>query len=89
VKVQEAGDLVPVVATGSTEGARHVRWLGKLAMASLVLLSFDSDAAGERAAHCWGERLANSKRWRPFWGDANKMLLGSGNVREWVEMGMR
>ncbi len=46
---QYAGDLVTPVATGSTSGARRVRWAGKLALASAVLVAFDDDQGRRRS----------------------------------------
>ena len=52
--VQEAGDLIAVVAAGSTTGGRLERWIGRLDLSSCVLVAFDADKAGEGAA-AWVE----------------------------------
>jgi hypothetical protein len=83
--MQEAGDLLAVVATGSTAGGRLERWIGRLALCSSVLVSFDADAAGDEAAAWWLEGLGpRAKRWRPYWDDANAMLQGGVDIRIWV-----
>jgi DNA primase len=83
---QEAGDLVAVVATGSTGGSHNPKWLMKLAMAPRVFVAFDSEEKGERAARYWLDALPNAIRWRTSGGkDANEMLQHGGNVRLWVE----
>ena len=41
---QQAGDLVVPVATGSTEGSKRPRWIGRLALCPLVLVSFDAES---------------------------------------------
>jgi DNA primase len=55
--MQEAGDLLATVATGSTAGGRLERWMGRLALCSIVLVAFDADAAGEEASAWWLKAL--------------------------------
>lgn len=72
---QEAGDLIAVVAAGSTTGGRLEHCIGRLGLASVALVAFDADAAGEAAAAWWLNALTGQgKRWRPFWDDPNAML---------------
>lgn len=85
---QYAGDLITPVATGSAQGGRRIRWVAKLALAPLVLVSFDADGAGEEASRWWLNVLEDAKRWRPFWNDANTMAQEGGNIRLWVELGI-
>jgi DNA primase len=86
--IQEAGDLVAAVAA-STSWGRLERWIGRLARASVVLLSFDADDAGESAAAWWRKSLgARAKRWRPYWDDPNAMLKDGADVRTWVREGL-
>jgi len=85
---QLAGDLVAAVATGSTMGAHRAPWVARLAICSTVLVSFDTDEAGEKAAAWWLGVLDNAQRWRPFWGDANAMAQDGADVRSWVEAGL-
>jgi DNA primase len=87
--VQEAGDLLAVVAAGSTTGGRLERWIGRLGLASVVLVSFDADGAGEEAAAWWLNALADTgRRWRPYWDDPNAMLQDGADVRTWIREGL-
>jgi DNA primase len=86
---QEAGDLVTVVATGSTTGGRLERWIGRLALASIVLVVFDADTAGEEAAAWWLQALGSqAKRWRSYWDDPSAMLQDGADLRTWVREGL-
>jgi DNA primase len=85
---QQAGDLIAVVAAGTTTGGRLERWIGRLALASRVLVAFDADKAGEQAAAWWLMALSTrAKRWRPYWDDANAMLQDGVDLRTWVREG--
>jgi DNA primase len=88
--VQEAGDLIAAVATGSTAGGRRAPWIGRLAEAPFVLLAFDCDAnqAGEQAARWWLQTLPNALRWRPLLHDANAMHVAGVSVRQWIAAGI-
>lgn len=86
---QSAGDLAVPVATGGTQNARRARWIARLATASLVLVAYDTDNPGERAASYWIEALPNAARWRPYWEDVNQMAQDDADVRGWVEAGLR
>jgi len=66
--LQEAGDLVGVVATGSTTRARCGRWVGELGSARYVLQSYDDDSAGDDGAAYWQAALSHCMRWAP-WND--------------------
>ncbi len=86
--IQEAGDLVTVVAASTSWGPLE-RWIGRLAPASVILLSFDADDAGESAAACWLKTLGSrAKRWRPYWDDPNAMLQDGADVRIWIREGL-
>ena len=76
------------VATGSTHAARRTRWLARLSLASVVLVSFDTDDAGEKAAQYWIDTLPNAKRWRPYWSDANQLAQDGVNVGAWIRAGL-
>lgn len=85
---QEAGDLVAAVATGAT-GARRVRWIAKLALASTILASHDSDHAGEQAALYWAGVFGTAaKRWQPLLKDVSEMLAAGLDVRQWISAGL-
>ena len=85
---QAAGDMVAPVATGSTGGARRPRWVARLATASTVLVAFDTDEGGEKAASSWLGVLGNARRWRPYWRDASQMLQDGADVRAWAVAGL-
>jgi hypothetical protein len=85
---QEAGDLLAVVAAGTSWG-RLERWIGRLSLASSVLLGFEADDAGETAAAWWQKTLGSrAKRWRPYWDDANAMLRAGVDLRTWIREGL-
>ena len=86
--VQEAGDRVAPVATGSTHGARYARVLARLTTASTVLVAYDNDEAGEKAAAWWLSGLSNARRWRPYWSDANAMAQAGVDIGRWVAAGL-
>lgn len=88
---QEAGDMITPVATGSTSGGRRARWLARLAVAPVILASFDNDAPekGDQAAAYWLEVLTGfSIRWRPLAKDPTEMIQQGIDVRNWVERGL-
>ena len=67
--------VIAVVAAGSTTGRRLERWIGRIALTSIILVAFDADKAGEEAAAWWLKALgALARRWRPFWDDPAAML---------------
>jgi len=86
---QEAGDLCVAVATGGTAGARRAKWIGMLATAPRVLIAYDADEAGERAAQWWKGTLPNGRIWRPLWGDQTDMLKDGANLRDWLTEGLK
>ena len=82
---QECGDLVAVVATGTTKGSHTPRWVSLLAQQERVLVAFDAERdKGDADARWWIERLGNAQRLRPLWNDANQMLQDGVDVREWI-----
>ena len=85
---QEAGDLVAAVATGGTCGAQDPVWVRRLKAASLMLVAFDDDEAGETAAGWWLNALPRVRRWTPE-GDPAGMLRAGRDLRAWVEKGLR
>jgi len=85
---QCARDIVAAVATGSTCGARREAFAQQLAGCPAVLVSFDADEAGDKAAQSWVSELRNGRRWRPEAHDPNDMLVRSFDVRAWVLAGL-
>jgi DNA primase len=85
---QEAGDLLAVVAAGTSWG-RLERWIRQLALSSKVLLMFDADEGGEKATAWWLKALGlRAKRWRPYWDDPNALLQDRVDLRTWVREGL-
>ena len=83
--VQECGDLVSVVATGTTKGSHTPRWISLLAQHERVLVAFDAERdKGDADAEWWIERLGNAQRLRPLWNDANQMLQDGVDMRKWI-----
>ncbi len=82
--VQEYGDLVSVVATGTTQGGHTPHWLSRLSTQPLVLVAFDAEDKGDAAAIWWIERVAQAQRLRPLWKDANQMLQDGADLRAWI-----
>jgi hypothetical protein len=86
--LQEADDLLAIVAAGTSWG-RLERWIGRLSLASIVLLGFDADAGGEQAAAWWQKILGSwAKRWCPFWDDPNTLLCAGVDLRTWIREGL-
>ena len=75
---------IPAVATGSASGSRRRRWVLELMKASIVLIAFDSDEAGETASAFWYEALPDSRRLRPYRDDVNQMLQDGIDLKRWV-----
>lgn len=86
--LQEAGDLVSPVATGSASGAQRERWRTLLAQAPAVLVSFDEGNAGEEASRVWKAALPNAIRWPPHADDTGEMLEQGDNLRTWTRCGL-
>ncbi len=86
---QQVGDKLAVVASGSTEGARHPLWQVHLALATGVLISFDADEAGDKASQWWLQRLENAQRWRPCWEDGNTLLQDDFALDTWAALGIK
>ncbi|HEX3643566.1 MAG TPA: toprim domain-containing protein [Ktedonobacteraceae bacterium] len=82
--VQTCADLVSVVATGGTNGAKNRKNVMRLALQDLVFFAFDADEAGDKEAQWWLDRLPNARRLRPKLHDANDMLVQGWDIRQWV-----
>ena len=50
-----------------------MHWVARLALCSAVLVAYDTDTPGDAAAAYGLERLGNTRRWQPYWGDAKEM----------------
>lgn len=85
---QFAGDMVAAVATGSTHGARQTKWIARLSLCPTVLVAYDCDEAGDKAAEYWISHLSNAKRWRPYWSDANQLAQEDVSIQSWIASGL-
>lgn len=81
------GLKVTPVATGSVSGSRLHRWIARLSVARLVVLAFDADEAGDKAAAYWKTIFPDAVRLRPLRHDAAAMLQVGDDVRSWVREG--
>lgn len=86
--VQALDHSVSVVATGSTSWGRSASSLALLSNCSLILVCYDADEAGDKASKYWLDTLANARRWRPLWSDANDMMRGGVDIATWVQVGL-
>jgi len=66
---------IAVVATVSTNGSYEDRYVMLLSLCESVVVAFDNDEGGNKAAGWWLKRLPDSRRWAPTGGDINEMLL--------------
>ena len=74
---------------GMATSGRREGWIGRLDLASHVLIGLDADAAGETASGWWLTALGpHAKRWRPFWDDPAAMRQGGADLRTWVREGL-
>lgn len=77
------------VATGSTAWCRSEESLQALASCNQVLVCYDNDAPGEKAANAyWLAELGNARRWRPWLQDANAMETEGLDVANWLRLGL-
>jgi DNA primase len=84
IKVAFCDYRVVPVATGSTTGARWLRWAALLATANKVLIAFDDDDAGEKASSWWVQYLGNATRLIPEGHDVNDMLIKGISIPDWI-----
>lgn len=81
---QEAGELAVWMATGGTQNARSSVWIELLNQASLVLVAFDTDEAGDEGAKYWLAQLPHAIRSYPWAHDVNDMVTSRQNIRLWL-----
>jgi DNA primase len=79
------GEDNTVVSIGSNTGARVIRWIARLALASKVVLCFDNDSAGEVAAEYWLKALGRKATWkRPTKKDITE-IYQAGELASWMK----
>jgi hypothetical protein len=84
-----SNNIIQPVALGAITHGRKIKFMSKLSACSLILLSTDSDIAGETGANWWKDVLShNSVRWKPLFGDINDMALRDLDVQSWIESGL-
>lgn len=86
--LQEAGNLVHVVATGSVDHGKSPVSEMRLRRQPFVFISFDADESGEKASAYWQSKLDRCIRYKPLLHDANAMHVKGLSVRAWVEAGL-
>lgn len=88
--LQEAGDLVNVVATGSAIHGKGAVTEARLRRQPFVFVAFDTDEDGEKASKHWLGKLDSTKsiRYKPLAHDVNEMHTRGLSVRKWVEDGL-
>ncbi len=81
---------VVVIATGSTSWGRREEWIRRLAACAQVLVCYDADPAGDKAASYWLAELRNAVRWRPWWSDAGEMFhsRNGADLKAWLALGL-
>jgi hypothetical protein len=87
---QVAEDLIAPTAIGGIKTARHNPWINLLTKASIVLISFPKNDAGEEASQLWLAHLPNAKIW-PLPGEynsVNEMLVAKFDIRRWGLTGL-
>lgn len=76
---------IVAMATGGTGGARLLKYIALLSLASKVILAFDADVAGDDVSKYWMDALNNAVRKRPVGGkDINDMYLAGVNLNLWL-----
>jgi len=88
--IAEYGDgYVQPIALGAITHARKVKFMSKMSSIVAVLISTDSDIAGESGAIWWKEVLQhNAIRWKPIFGDINEMAIKDQDVKTWLNAGL-
>ncbi len=87
---QVAEDLIAPTALGGMKTARHNPWINLLTKASIVLISFPNNDAGQEASQWWSAHLPNAKIW-PLpreYKSVNEMLVAKFDIRRWVLSGL-
>jgi DNA primase len=73
------------VATGTVSWSRVTRWVSRLSIADEVLLSFDTDDAGEGAVTWWQKQLGSkATRLAPTDHDVNDMWKHGQDIAAWL-----
>lgn len=89
--LQEASDLVQVGTLGSASARLTAEALAALVCIPLVVLAYDADAAGDKAADYWRRLLPRkARRARPPDGmDLTDIHKSRRGLRKWIEQELR
>lgn len=81
--------MIQPIALGAITHARKIKFISKLSQANMILVSTDSDDAGETGAAWWLNVLKdNAIRWKPYFGDINDMAMKGIDINEWIVSGL-
>lgn len=77
------------VATGTTSGARVLRWVTALGMAGQVVVAYDADEdtneGVKKAVQWWLDNLSNAVRLKPTAHDVTDMWKAGANLQQWLD----
>ncbi len=88
--LQVAEDIIVATGTGGMKTARNNPWIDLLSKASMVLISFPNNDAGQEASQWWVTHLPNAKIW-PIpekYRSINEMLMAKFDIRKWILSGL-
>jgi len=86
---QEAGDLISVVALGSTSNDLNKDLFVCMKQTSVILLSLDFDKPGLKACQWWVDNFPQAVRWPvPEGGDPGEAFQSKVDIREWILSGL-
>ncbi len=85
---QEAGDLIGVVALGSSSTRPEQKIVSSLEKSSIILLALDYDQAGLKACKWWQESFPQVVRWPvPAGGDPGEAYQAGVDLKKWIIAG--
>lgn len=83
------GERITVASIGSCTGARVLKWVSLLGISRRVLIAFDADESGDKAAGWWLEKLGpKARRLRPTQKDITDMWKANADLRGWLMSGV-
>lgn len=89
VNPQVALPLIPI-ATGGTGNAQQDKWIVWLSRAERILVAFDTDPAGEKAAEWWIHTLGpRAIRLKPTRHDVNEMVQFGDDLTVWINASLK
>lgn len=86
---QDAGDLISVVALGSSSNKPDNDLFHDMQITSVILLALDFDKPGLKACQWWVDNFPQAVRWPPPKGkDPGEAFQAGVNLREWILSGL-